>query len=184
MEAAFDQHSYKLLAATHVDTSTAVINDVQGLAALCQKDGTLFVTDGVCSVAGEELRMAEWGVDVALTASQKAIGVPPGLALVMAGPRAIEAFRARKTPVAELLRRLGQLAAGDAGLRSAQYGLFRHPGGQPDLRPECEPRADPRRRHGSTLGAARSDSGGRARRASGPWGWGRCRSAPSAPRTR
>ena len=36
---------------------------------------------------------------MALTASQKAIGVPPGLALVVAGPRAMEAFRARKTPV-------------------------------------------------------------------------------------
>jgi len=43
--------------------------------------------------------MAEWGVDVALTASQKAIGTPPGLALLVAGPRAIAAFRARKRPV-------------------------------------------------------------------------------------
>jgi alanine-glyoxylate transaminase/serine-glyoxylate transaminase/serine-pyruvate transaminase len=53
----------------------------------------------VCSVAGEELRQEEWGVDLALTASQKAIGVPPGLALVVAGPRAMQAFHARKTPV-------------------------------------------------------------------------------------
>jgi len=57
------------------------------------------VVDGVCSVAGEELRQEEWGVDLALTASQKAIGVPPGLALVMAGPRAMQTFRSRKHPV-------------------------------------------------------------------------------------
>jgi alanine-glyoxylate transaminase/serine-glyoxylate transaminase/serine-pyruvate transaminase len=50
-------------------------------------------------VAGEDLRQEEWGVDLALTASQKAIGVPPGLALVVAGPRAMEAFHQRKTPV-------------------------------------------------------------------------------------
>jgi alanine-glyoxylate transaminase/serine-glyoxylate transaminase/serine-pyruvate transaminase len=55
--------------------------------------------DGVCSVAGEELRMADWGVDVALTASQKAVGTPPGLALLVSGPRAMAAFRARKTLV-------------------------------------------------------------------------------------
>jgi len=39
-------------------------------------------------------------VDVALTASQKAVGVPPGLALLVAGPRAMEAFRRRRRPVA------------------------------------------------------------------------------------
>jgi alanine-glyoxylate transaminase/serine-glyoxylate transaminase/serine-pyruvate transaminase len=44
--------------------------------------------------------MSDWGVDLALTASQKAIGVPPGLALLVAGPRAMAAFEGRKTPVA------------------------------------------------------------------------------------
>jgi alanine-glyoxylate transaminase/serine-glyoxylate transaminase/serine-pyruvate transaminase len=55
--------------------------------------------DGVCSVAGEEMRQEEWGIDLALTASQKAIGVPPGLALMVVGPRAMSSFRQRKTPV-------------------------------------------------------------------------------------
>jgi alanine-glyoxylate transaminase/serine-glyoxylate transaminase/serine-pyruvate transaminase len=41
----------------------------------------------------------EWGVDVYLTASQKAIAVPPGLALLVASPRAMQVFHARKTPV-------------------------------------------------------------------------------------
>jgi alanine-glyoxylate transaminase/serine-glyoxylate transaminase/serine-pyruvate transaminase len=58
----------------------------------------LCVVDGVCSVAGEALRMSEWGVDVAFTASQKAVGVPPGLALLVAGPRAMQAYQARKRP--------------------------------------------------------------------------------------
>jgi alanine-glyoxylate transaminase/serine-glyoxylate transaminase/serine-pyruvate transaminase len=51
-------------------------------------------------VAGEELYQEKWGIDVALTASQKAIGVPPGLALVVAGPKAMAAWQKRKTPVA------------------------------------------------------------------------------------
>jgi alanine-glyoxylate transaminase/serine-glyoxylate transaminase/serine-pyruvate transaminase len=92
--------NFKLITVTHVDTSTGVCTDVKGLAALAHQYGALCLVDGVCSVAGEELRMSDWGVDLALTASQKAIGVPPGLALLVAGPRAMQAFKARKAPVA------------------------------------------------------------------------------------
>ncbi len=90
---------YKMMTITQVDTSTAVAADVKALAALGREHDALVVVDGVCSAAGEELRQEAWGVDLALTASQKAIGVPPGLALVVAGPRALEAFQKRKSPV-------------------------------------------------------------------------------------
>jgi len=100
VEAALKDGDYKLMTITHVDTSTAVAADVKGLAALGREYGTLVVVDGVCAVAGEEMRQEQWGIDLALTASQKAIGVPPGLALVVAGPRAIDAFHNRQMPVA------------------------------------------------------------------------------------
>jgi alanine-glyoxylate transaminase/serine-glyoxylate transaminase/serine-pyruvate transaminase len=90
----------KVLTMTHVDTSTGVAVDVRALAQAARKHNALVVVDGVCSVAGMELQQDAWGVDVALTASQKAIGVPPGLALLVASPRALETFRARKKPVA------------------------------------------------------------------------------------
>jgi alanine-glyoxylate transaminase/serine-glyoxylate transaminase/serine-pyruvate transaminase len=99
VEAALRQADFKLMTITHVDTSTAVGADVKALAALGRHHGVLVVVDGVCSVAGEEMRQEEWGIDLALTASQKAIGVPPGLALVVAGPRAMDAYRQRKAPV-------------------------------------------------------------------------------------
>lgn len=92
--------AFKLMTITHVDTSTGVLTDVAGLAQLAQSSGVLTVVDGVCSVAGEALRLTDWGIDVALTASQKAVGVPPGLALLVARPRALETFRQRRTPVA------------------------------------------------------------------------------------
>jgi alanine-glyoxylate transaminase/serine-glyoxylate transaminase/serine-pyruvate transaminase len=60
----------------------------------------LTVLDGVCSVGGEEIRQELWGLDVVLTASQKAIGVPPGLALLVASERAMEAFQRRERPTA------------------------------------------------------------------------------------
>jgi len=99
VEAALRNDSFKLMTFTHVDTSTAVRVDPKPLGALGRTYDVLTVLDGVCSVAGEELRQEEWEIDVALTASQKAIGVPPGLALLMASPRAMEAWRSRKTPV-------------------------------------------------------------------------------------
>ena len=100
VEAALRAGFYKLMTFTHVDTSTGVRVDVKSLSALGRKYGVLTVVDGVCSVAGEELRQEEWGIDVALTASQKAIGVPPGLALMVASPQALAAWRGRKAPVA------------------------------------------------------------------------------------
>jgi alanine-glyoxylate transaminase/serine-glyoxylate transaminase/serine-pyruvate transaminase len=90
----------KILAMTHVDTSTGVAVDVPALTRLARQHDALVVVDGVCSIAGMEMQQDAWGVDVALTASQKAIGVPPGLALLVASPRVLEAFRAREKPVA------------------------------------------------------------------------------------
>ena len=100
VEKTLSEGSYKVMFVTQVDTSTGVLAAVKELAALAGRAGALVVVDGVCSVAGEELRMDDWGVDLAFTASQKAIGVPPGLALLVAGERAMAAFRTRRTPVA------------------------------------------------------------------------------------
>ncbi len=98
VEAALQDGDFKLMTITHVDTSTAVAADVKSLAALGRQHGALVVVDGVCAVAGEEMRQEKWEIDLALTASQKAIGVPPGLALMVAGPRAMEAYRQRERP--------------------------------------------------------------------------------------
>ena len=89
----------RLLTVTHVDTSTGVRMPIAEIGALARRHGAISVIDGVCSVAGEEIRQEAWQLDVVLTASQKAIGVPPGLALLVAGPRALERFEARKQPV-------------------------------------------------------------------------------------
>jgi alanine-glyoxylate transaminase/serine-glyoxylate transaminase/serine-pyruvate transaminase len=93
---------FKLMTVTHVDTSTAVLTDVKGLAGLARRHGALMVVDGVCSVGGEALECDAWGVDVAFTGSQKALGAPPGLAVLSVSPRALETWRARKRPVSAM----------------------------------------------------------------------------------
>jgi alanine-glyoxylate transaminase/serine-glyoxylate transaminase/serine-pyruvate transaminase len=87
---------FKALFATHVDTSTGVRVPPEPLCRLARETGALSVFDGVCATAGERFDMAEWGADVYFTGSQKAIGLPPGLALMVAGERALAARAARK----------------------------------------------------------------------------------------
>ncbi|KAJ7173805.1 pyridoxal phosphate-dependent transferase [Mycena filopes] len=101
IESALKAKKYRLLTFTHVDTSTAVLSDAKAIAETVKRVSpeTLVILDGVCSVASEELRMDAWGIDVVLTASQKGLGVPPGLSILVASPRAIKVFESRTAPV-------------------------------------------------------------------------------------
>lgn len=100
VERALKEKKYKLITVTHVDTSTGVLSEVEALSKLVHKVSpeTLVVVDGVCSVGSEEIKFDEWGIDVVLTASQKGLGCPAGLSIMMVSGRGIEAFKARKTP--------------------------------------------------------------------------------------
>ena len=102
IEAALKSKKYKVITVTHVDTSTGVLSEIPNLSQLIRKvsPDTLLVVDGVCSVACEEIAFDAWDVDAVVTASQKAIGCPAGLSISMFSGRAIEAFKARKTPPA------------------------------------------------------------------------------------
>jgi len=88
----------KALFATHVDTSTGVRLDPEPLARLARAQGVLSVFDGVCATGGERFEMAAWGADLCFTASQKALGAPAGLALWVAGERALAARAALAAP--------------------------------------------------------------------------------------
>lgn len=102
IEEALKSKTYKVITITHVDTSTGVLSDIKAVAELVRRVSpeTLVVVDGVCSVGCEEIAFDAWDLDVVLTASQKAIGCPPGLSIVMVSGRAIERFSSRKTPPA------------------------------------------------------------------------------------
>lgn len=99
IESELSTGNYKLMTFTHVDTSTGTLVDGKKMGELAQQYNVLSILDGVCSVAGEEIRQEEWGIDVVVTASQKAVGVPPGLALLVASKKAMNVWKNRKTPV-------------------------------------------------------------------------------------
>lgn len=91
------QGPFKALFITHVDTSTGVRVDPEPLCRLAHEAGALSVVDGVCATAGERFEMEAWGADVYFSASQKAIGLPPGLGLLVSSERALAVRATRQS---------------------------------------------------------------------------------------
>lgn len=84
----------KAVLATHVDTSTGILNDIASLRRAIDDAGhdALLMADCIASMGCDRFEMDAWGVDVAVTASQKGLMVPPGLGFVFVSPKA-EAVR-------------------------------------------------------------------------------------------
>lgn len=74
----------------HSETSTGVVADIQALAAAAKDAGALVVVDAVSSLGAVPLEMDEWGLDVVVSGSQKALMAPPGLATAAVSPGAWE----------------------------------------------------------------------------------------------
>jgi predicted phosphoserine aminotransferase len=85
-----DPGRYDLVTAVHSETSTGVLNPVRQLAeVVADFDDVLLAVDGVSSVGGARVEFDDWGVDYMLTGSQKALALPPGIALAVASERAL-----------------------------------------------------------------------------------------------
>ncbi len=100
IKTALNQKNYKILALVHAETSTGVLQSgIAEIAAAAHEQGTLVVMDTVTSLGGLPVKIDEWGVDVAFSATQKSISAPPGLAPITISSRAREMLRNRTTPV-------------------------------------------------------------------------------------
>ncbi|GAC1619272.1 MAG: alanine--glyoxylate aminotransferase family protein [Candidatus Elarobacter sp.] len=75
---------------THNETSTGAQNDMAALGEALRGHGAYTVVDSVSGLAASDFRMDDWGFDIVVTASQKALAAPPGLAMVAVAPRAWE----------------------------------------------------------------------------------------------
>lgn len=67
---------------THCDTTSGVLNDVETIAGVARSHAALTLVDGISSIGGVPFELDRWGVDLAITASQKCLMSSPGLALV------------------------------------------------------------------------------------------------------
>ena len=75
---------YGALTVVHSETSTGALSDVHALARVAREAGVYCLVDSVTGVGGVPLHMDAWALDFALTGSQKALALPPGLAFGVA----------------------------------------------------------------------------------------------------
>jgi aspartate aminotransferase-like enzyme len=90
--------SIRAVLITHNETSTGVANDLEAIARVVRDTPALLIVDAVSSLAALPLPADAWGVDVVVTASQKALMTPPGLALVSMNDRAWLAHQTSRMP--------------------------------------------------------------------------------------
>lgn len=93
VERVLSQGDFSAVLLQHVETSVAVANPVDRIARKAKEFGAKVIVDGIASIGGMEMSMDSWGVDACLTGSQKALAVPPGLAIV--------AYRGGFTPLTD-----------------------------------------------------------------------------------
>lgn len=85
----------KAILVAHIDTATGIQNDIPAIRAAIDRagHGALLMVDCIASLGAAEFRFDEWGVDVAVAASQKALMTPPGLSFHAVGSRARKAHQ-------------------------------------------------------------------------------------------
>ncbi len=89
----------KAVFATYNETSTGILNPIENLAKVVQTEtDALFIVDGVSCIGGAPAEMDKWGIDILVTGSQKAMMLPPGLALLSVSERAWKVIEENKTP--------------------------------------------------------------------------------------
>ena len=90
----------KAVLATHNETATGVRSDLKAIRESIDRagHGALFFVDGVSSIASMDFQMDAWGIDAAVTGSQKGLMLPAGLAIVAVSDKAMEAGKTADLP--------------------------------------------------------------------------------------
>jgi alanine-glyoxylate transaminase/serine-glyoxylate transaminase/serine-pyruvate transaminase len=93
-------HSIKVVLATHNETATGVKSDIAAVrrALDAAKHPAMLFVDGVSSIGSMDFRMDDWGVDIAVTGSQKGFMLPAGLAIVGFSDKAMKAIDTATLP--------------------------------------------------------------------------------------
>ncbi len=94
-----EKNKPSVFAIVHAETSTGVLQPLQGIGDICRKNDCLFLVDAVTSLGALELFVEDWKIDLAYSCSQKGLSCPPGLSPLTINDRAEEKLRNRKTKV-------------------------------------------------------------------------------------
>lgn len=88
----------KAVLVTQNETSTGITNDLESIARVVKSAGKLLLVDAISSLSSLNLETDSWGVDIAISASQKGWMVPPGMAVISISPDAWKAWETAKMP--------------------------------------------------------------------------------------
>ena len=86
--------AYRAVVVVHNESATGVVADLAAIGAVLRDTETLLVVDSVSGIGGVDMRMDEWGADVVVTASQKCLMNPPGLAMTAVSAKAMRVAQA------------------------------------------------------------------------------------------
>lgn len=98
IEEKLKEQNYKGVFVTHNETSTGAYNDIEAIGKITKNKDILLIVDAVSSLGGLDLKTDEWGVDVVITASQKALMAPPGLTFLSVSNKGWEAAQNSTSP--------------------------------------------------------------------------------------
>ncbi len=87
----------KAITLVHNETSAGIQNPAKEIGKLAKKHDALFIMDGVTTLGGDDVKVDEWGVDIAVVGSQKCLAAPPGLSMVSVSKRAFEAMEEKES---------------------------------------------------------------------------------------
>jgi aspartate aminotransferase-like enzyme len=93
-----DDPTIKAVYVQALETSTGVDHPIEMLAQVTKNTGAVLVVDAVSAMGAYPIPVDEWGLDVVLSGSQKALMLPPGLAFASIGPKALEMMKSSKCP--------------------------------------------------------------------------------------
>ena len=90
-----EREDIRSVVVVHSETHTGILNPVREYGDICRAHGAFLMVDAISSIGGAPLKMDSWKIDLCVTASQKALGAPPGLCLVAVNPRCWPLFEKR-----------------------------------------------------------------------------------------
>ncbi|HEV8574479.1 MAG TPA: alanine--glyoxylate aminotransferase family protein [Dehalococcoidia bacterium] len=93
-----DAGRVKVVAIVHGETSTGVLQPLEEISRITHEHGALLLVDAVTSLAGCELRIDDWGIDICYSGTQKCLSAPPGMAPLTMSAQAMEAVKNRSEP--------------------------------------------------------------------------------------
>jgi aspartate aminotransferase-like enzyme len=88
----------KAVYGTLCETSTGVLQDIEGTAKLVAKTNAIFVVDAISGLAADRLEMDQWKVDIVVSGSQKGLMIPPGLSFFAVSEKAKAIHKEAKLP--------------------------------------------------------------------------------------